>query len=161
MVMRDTGFGGAAVKADYVKQKDYLEEYEDVYLLDNSYRRFQKAVVDMSTTYFKGRLKVLVVDSLVVDCVIGNIKELSKKCDGYNCVDDRVQKETTTKTETYAYTPTSKITEVDRCAICKMVGHSKHECWFKNTDRRVKRCFNCGSGDHLRKDCWRIRAVVG
>ncbi len=78
MVMRDTGFGSAAVKSRFVKKEDYLDEYEDVYLLDNSHRKFQKAMVMMETEHFCGQLKVLVVDTLVVDCVIGNVKSSDK-----------------------------------------------------------------------------------
>ena len=73
LVMRDTGFGYAAVKTKFVKAEDYLDEYGEVYLLDNTRRRFQKAMVEMDTEPFSGRIKVLAVDKLVVDCVIGNI----------------------------------------------------------------------------------------
>jgi hypothetical protein len=76
MVMRDTGFGNVAVKSKYVKEGDYLDEYEDVLLMDCTPRRFQKAVVELSTDHYKGELKVLVVESLVVDCVVGNIRGL-------------------------------------------------------------------------------------
>lgn len=72
MVMRDTGFASAAVRSSLVKQEDYLDEYEDVYLMDCTQRKFRKAIVDMETKHFSGPLKVLVVDSLVVDCVLGN-----------------------------------------------------------------------------------------
>ena len=76
LVMRDTGFGYAAVKTKFVNKADYIDEYGDVHLLDNTRRKFQKAVVEVETKPFTGKLKVLVVDTLVVDCVIGNIDGL-------------------------------------------------------------------------------------
>ena len=76
MVMRDTGFGDVAVRSKFVNKQDYTGEYEDVILLDNSRRRFKTAVVDLHTKLFTGTLKVLVVDTLLVDCVIGNVAGL-------------------------------------------------------------------------------------
>ena len=76
MVMRDTGFAGIAVSSKYVNKQDYTDEYQDVYLLDSTRRKFQKAIVEMDTKYFAGIYTVLVVDDLIMDCVIGNIKEL-------------------------------------------------------------------------------------
>ena len=76
MVMRDTGFGNVAVPSKFVNRQDYVDEYEDVLLLDNTKRRFQKAVVELNTAHFTGVVKALVVDTLVVDCIIGNIEEL-------------------------------------------------------------------------------------
>ena len=76
MVMRDTGFGNVAVRSKFVNRQDYVDEYEDVLLLDNTKRRFQKAVVELNTAHFTGVVKALVVDTLVVDCIIGNIEEL-------------------------------------------------------------------------------------
>ena len=45
-------------------------------LLDNSRRRFKTAVVDLHTKLFTGTRKVLVEDTLLVDCVIGNVAGL-------------------------------------------------------------------------------------
>ena len=75
-VMRDTGFGSAAVKSKFVDKENYVDEYGDVHLLDNTRRTFQKAIVEIESKPFTGMLKVLVVDTLVVDCVIGNIDGL-------------------------------------------------------------------------------------
>ena len=76
MVMRDTGCGNVAVRSKFVNRQDYVDEYEDVLLLDNTKRRFQKAIVELNTAHFTGVVKALVVDTLVVDCIIGNIEEL-------------------------------------------------------------------------------------
>ena len=44
-VMRDSGCGFAAVRATYVKPEQYLNEYEDLLLMDCTPRTFQKATV--------------------------------------------------------------------------------------------------------------------
>ena len=82
-VMRDTGFASAAVKSKYVRSEDYIDEYENVYLLDSTKRKFQKAWANIESRYFTGKMKMLVVDSLVVDCVIGNVEDeaISKRMD--------------------------------------------------------------------------------
>ena len=75
-VMRDTGFGSAAVKSRFVDQENYVDEYGEVHLLDNTRRTFRKAIAEVESKPFTGMLKVLVVDTLVVDCVIDNIDGL-------------------------------------------------------------------------------------
>ena len=89
MVMRDTGFAGVAVNSKYVNKQDYTDEYENVYLLDSTQRKFQKAIVEMDTKYFAGICTVLVVDDLVMDCVIGNIKELKDDSSKWYNSDDQ------------------------------------------------------------------------
>ena len=39
------------------------------------------------------------------------------------------------------------------CEICKKLGHRKEDCWFKDQKDGQKRCFRCGSEQHLVKDC--------
>ena len=74
--MRDSGCGFAAVRATYVKPEQYLNEYEDLLLMDCTPRTFQKATVFVETKYYTGDLKVLVVDNPVVDIVFGNVVKI-------------------------------------------------------------------------------------
>ena len=52
-----------------------------------------------------------------------------------------------------AYTTEVKY-HLDRpCEICKKLGHRKEDCWFKDQKDGQKRCFRCGSVQHLVKEC--------
>ena len=75
-VMRDSGCGFADVRPTYVKPEQYLNEYEDLLLMDCTPRTFQKATVFVETKYYTGDLKVLVVDNPVVDIVFGNVVKI-------------------------------------------------------------------------------------
>ena len=78
LVMRDSGFGFAAVSARYVKPEQYIDEYETVLLMDCTPRRFQKAKIEVETDYFTGELVVFVVENPVVDLVFGNVNTVEK-----------------------------------------------------------------------------------
>ena len=73
MVMRDIGFGFAAVRACLVKPELYLNEYDDFLLMDSTERKFQKALISVESKFYTGDLKVLVVDNPVIDLVFGNV----------------------------------------------------------------------------------------
>ena len=45
------------------------------------------------------------------------------------------------------------------CLVCKKQGHTENKCWFKNSGER--RCFRCGSNDHLIKDCRGEKEAIG
>ncbi len=82
MIMRDSGFSFAAVCAKYVLPEQYLDEYEDLLLMDCTPRRFQKARIFVESQYYTGELEVFVVDKPVVDLVFGNVKnmQIQNKC---------------------------------------------------------------------------------
>ena len=74
LVMRDSGFSFAAVGAKFVLPEQYLDEYEDVLLMDCTPRTFQKARIHVNTKYYSGVLEVFVVENPVVDLVFGNVR---------------------------------------------------------------------------------------
>ena len=45
------------------------------------------------------------------------------------------------------------------CNICKKIGHNAAECWFKDQKDGVRKCFRCGSSDHLVKSCSQPRQI--
>ena len=73
LAMRDSGFSFAAVSAKYVRPDQYLDEYEDILLMDCTPRTFQKAKIEVETKYFAGQLVVFVVENPVVDLIFGNV----------------------------------------------------------------------------------------
>ena len=81
MVMRDSGFGLAAVRASLVKQDQYLDKYDDFLLMDCTPRTFQRAQIFVESQYYTGELEVLVVDNPVVDLVFGNVNGVGKEND--------------------------------------------------------------------------------
>ena len=55
------------------RRKKKLEEYTTLILADGTVKIFQRAMVDVSTPYFSGRLKALCMRTPVYDLVIGII----------------------------------------------------------------------------------------
>ncbi len=78
-VMRDSGFSFAAVCERYVLPKQYLDEWQEVLLMDCTPRTFQKARIHVETEYSTGYLDVYVVENPVVDLVFGNINDMNGK----------------------------------------------------------------------------------
>ena len=76
LVMRDTGFSMAAVKAKYVLPGQYLDEYGELLLMDSTPRRYQKARVHVDTIFYSGELVAFVVENPVVDLIFGNVKSM-------------------------------------------------------------------------------------
>ena len=52
-----------------------------------------------------------------------------------------------------AYTTEVKYHQDRPCEICKKQGHRKEDGWFKDQKDGQKRCFRCGSVQHLVKEC--------
>lgn len=79
-VMHDSGFGGkgfdgkVAVHARYVDPKDVLDEFGTLVLFDSTVRVFPKAMVKLESEYLTGTVKALVVETLITDCIVGNLK---------------------------------------------------------------------------------------
>ena len=92
LVMRDSGFSFAAVRAEYVEPEQYLDEFEDLLLMDCTPRRFQKARIQVESEYFTGEVEVFVVENPVVDLVFGNITDRSM-------MDMKIRSDTTVQTE--------------------------------------------------------------
>ena len=71
--MRDTGSTTCVVKKSLVKPDQTTGSYELCRLIDGVVKRYPTAVVELDTPYFIGKTKVLCMDNLVQDIIIGNI----------------------------------------------------------------------------------------
>ena len=72
--MRDSGFNFAAVDARFMQPEQYLQEFEDVLLMDCTPRWFQKARITVESIYYTGYLDVFVIQNPIVDLIFGNIE---------------------------------------------------------------------------------------
>ncbi len=70
--MRDTGSTISIVKSSYVLPEQFTGQRIPVLLADRCVRYLPEAVVHISSPCYKGETKILVMDSPVVDLIIGN-----------------------------------------------------------------------------------------
>ena len=53
-----------------------------------------------------------------------------------------------------------KYHQTQPCRVCRKVGHTEEDCWFKEQLKDgQRRCFRCGSTEHMVKDCARPRRI--
>ena len=52
------------------------------------------------------------------------------------------------------------LSENTPCSVCKRTSHKEEECWFKNTERAERKCFQCGSMEHIMKDCGEPKGTI-
>jgi hypothetical protein len=156
IVMRDTGFGSAAVKSKFVNKDDYLDEYEHVYLMDSSERRFQKAVVMIATDHFKGKLKVFVVDTLVVDCVIGNIEELKGRDSEHVNTSEQLSAAVVTRAQRNAEKKPLSELVVDKSDLVDRDSFMK----LQKEDSSLERYWDLAGGDEKQSKCGGVKFEV-
>ncbi|KAJ8022389.1 hypothetical protein HOLleu_37270 [Holothuria leucospilota] len=72
-VLRDTGCSCVVVRGSLVDKSRLTDEYKVCILIDGTVRRFQVALVDIDTPYFKGVTPALCMPNPVYDLIVGNI----------------------------------------------------------------------------------------
>jgi len=73
LVLRDTGSTTCVVKSSLVKPEQMTGSYKLCMLIDGVVKRYPTAIVDLDTPYYTGMTKVLCMDTLVQDIIVGNI----------------------------------------------------------------------------------------
>ena len=53
-----------------------------------------------------------------------------------------------------------KYRQTQPCRVCRKLGHTEEDCWLKEQQKDgQRRCFRCGSTEHMVKDCARPRRI--
>ena len=73
LVLRDTGSTTCVVKTSLVKPEQMTGSYELCMLIDEVIKRYPTAVVDLEIPYFRGKTKVLCMETPVQDIIISNV----------------------------------------------------------------------------------------
>jgi hypothetical protein len=76
-VLRDTGCSGAILNKKYCPAAKLTGKHIIVHQIHANPLRVPLAEVYVDTPYFKGKLKVAVLDTIISDLIIGNVKQLN------------------------------------------------------------------------------------
>ena len=79
--LRDTGCTVICVNKKFVKQKQLTGKYQTCTMMDGTKRRFEIAAVDLDTPYIRqNQIRVLCVDNLEYDIVVGDVPQARCRC---------------------------------------------------------------------------------
>jgi hypothetical protein len=87
-VLRDTGCSGAVLNKKYCPSSNLTGKYSNVHQIHGNSIKAPLAEVEVDTPYYKGKLKVAVLDNPISDLILGNVRggkfhcEIQSKCEG-------------------------------------------------------------------------------
>jgi len=125
MVLRDMGSTTCVVKTSLVKPEQMTGSYELCMLIDGVEKGYPTVVVDLDTPYFRGKTKVLCMETPLQDIIIDNVLDVCGTDTG--CYKNRVN-----RCEKHTSTSETKVTHgvvfaKDKVKTGTEADHSRNE----------------------------------